>query len=206
MDHLQTTEMKLRAALGKAAPIALTTDFDLHPELRPSNPKLRDAAVLVPIQRENDGWSVILTKRSSALKHHPGQIAFPGGKVDKSDGTTLNAALREANEEIGLPLGSVEILGALPQHQTITSFMVTPYVGLITDPFEPRREIGEVAEIFTVPLKHLLDTNSFQIQGRRWNGQDRKYFTVPYGPYYIWGATARMLRMLAHVMEQSDAN
>ncbi|MCL4131776.1 UNVERIFIED_CONTAM: hypothetical protein GTU68_062239 [Idotea baltica] len=198
--------MKLRAALGKATPIALTTDFDLQPALKPPQPKLRDAAVLVPIQKQGDDWAVILTKRSSALKHHPGQISFPGGKLDASDGTMLNAALREANEEIGLPPQSVEILGTLPKHQTVTSFIVTPYVGLIHQPFEPRLEQGEVAEIFSVPLSHFISGDNFRIQGRRWNGQDRRYFTVPYGPYYIWGATARMLRMLAEVVDQSDAN
>lgn len=128
------------------------------------------------------------------MKHHPGQIAFPGGKQDPGDADSIAAALREAHEEIGLPPENVEVLGTLPVHDTVTSFAVTPVIGLIRDRFDIRPEPGEVAEVFSVPLSHVLDPANYLVQSRRWRGSLRHYFTVPYGPYYIWGATARMLR------------
>ncbi|WP_377513212.1 CoA pyrophosphatase [Octadecabacter sp. R77987] len=189
----------LLAALSRDG--AATSDFDLNPELKlPPDRVLRPAAVLVPIIVVRDHPQVILTKRSPRLRHHPGQIAFPGGKQDPGDPTLLDAALRETEEEIGLPRANVEILGELPCHETVTGFHVTPIVGLIRQPFEPRAEAGEVSEVFQVPLSHLLDIANFHVESRIWQGQRRYYFTVPYGPYYVWGATARMLRALADRM------
>ena len=143
---------------------------------------------------------LLLTKRSSALKHHPGQIAFPGGKQDEGDASVEAAALREAHEEIGLQNSQVEVLGRLPSHETVTGFIVTPVVGLVHGAFDPVPEPGEVDEVFSVPLTHVLTEANFVIEGRRWRGQRRSYFAVPYGPYYIWGATARMLRSWTDLM------
>ncbi|KEO54497.1 hypothetical protein TP2_06095 [Thioclava pacifica DSM 10166] len=143
-----------------------------------------------------------LTKRSSHLRHHPGQIAFPGGKVDPQDDGPVGAALREAREEIGLPSGNVEILGTLDPHETVTSFLVTPVLARIHTPFEITPEAGEVAEAFTVPLSHVSNPTKFRVESRRWRGARRSYFVAPYGPYYIWGATARILRALADRMAQ----
>jgi 8-oxo-dGTP pyrophosphatase MutT (NUDIX family) len=138
-----------------------------------------------------------LTKRSSRLKHHPGQIAFPGGKLDATDPSLEAAALRESREEVGLPEDRVEIWGRLPTHETVTGFMVTPILGQITADFRPIPEAGEVDEVFTVPLAHVLNPARYVIERRRWRGEWRRYYAVPYGPYYIWGATARILRGLA---------
>lgn len=172
-----------------------SSDFDLNPEtVLPAARKLRPAGVLAPIVETADGLNLLLTKRSAALKHHPGQIAFPGGKQDEGDADVIAAALREAHEEIGLPRENVEVLGTLPPHETVTSFLVTPVIGLVTAPFEVVPEPGEVDEVFAVPLDHVLDPDNYLIQSRRWRGQTRHYFVVPYGPYYIWGATACMLR------------
>ncbi|MEP5153146.1 CoA pyrophosphatase [Planktotalea sp.] len=181
---------------------APSSDFDLNPEISlPEGRKLRAAAVLVPLIKEKGAWHVILTMRSSALKHHPGQIAFPGGKQDDSDADLFQTALREADEEVGLPPENVEIIGQLPTHETVTGFTVTPIVGVLKGPFQVNPEAGEVAEVFQVPLSFLTDPTRFQIQSRRWRGKRRYYYTIPFGPYYIWGATARMLRTFAELLE-----
>ncbi len=170
-----------------------SSDFDLNPHVAPQDRELRDASVLIPVV-ERDGLQVILTKRASHLKHHPGQIAFPGGKVEAGE-TPLVAALREAEEEIGLS-GSVDIFGPLNTHETVTNFNVMPFVGLV-DPFDPVLNAGEVEEVFKVPLDFLMAPENMSIQGRNWRGQRREYYTIPYGPYYIWGATARMIKGLS---------
>nr|WP_149754906.1 CoA pyrophosphatase [Roseivivax sediminis] len=178
-----------------------SSDFDLHPDtVLPENRKLRPAGVLVAVMPAEDGLRLILTKRSSRLKHHPGQIAFPGGKQEDIDADVTAAALREAEEEIGLSRGQVEILGHLPPHETVTGFLMSPVIGRVGGAFDPVAEPGEVDEVFTVPLTHVTDPARFTVQSRRWRGTRRYYYTVPYGPYYIWGATARVLRGLAERM------
>ena len=178
-----------------------SSDFDLNPEVElPPGRKLRPAGVLIGIDVTAPEPRLLLTKRSSRLKHHPGQIAFPGGKQDDTDTDVVAAALREAEEEVGLPRDQARVLGTMPAHETVTSFLVTPVVALIEAPFDVRPEPGEVDEAFTVPLTHVLDPANYQVQSRRWRGSRRHYFTVPYGPYYIWGATARMLRAFAERM------
>lgn len=186
-----------RLSLALAAAGRPSSDFDLNPDVvLPETRVLRPAAVLVAVE----GDRLILTKRSSRLKHHPGQIAFPGGKLDPGDADETAAALREAWEEVGLPPDAVEVLGALPGHETVTGFAVTPILARVTRPFTAVPEAGEVDEVFRVPLAHVTDPANFLIEGRRWRGQWRRYYAVPYGPYYIWGATARILRGLAEAM------
>lgn len=175
-----------------------SSDHELNPEVvLPAGRKLRPAAVAVAIMGRGENARLILTKRSSALKHHPGQIAFPGGKQDQGDRDLRATALREAREEIALPTDSVEVLGYLPPHETVTGFQVTPVVVHVGSAFQPLAEPGEVAEVFDVPLRHVLDTRRYTIEARRWRGSWRRYYIVPFGPYYIWGATARILRNLA---------
>ena len=179
-------------------PGVASSDFDLNPDVAlPEGRVLREAAVLIALSDFNGAPEVLLTKRASGLKHHPGQIAFPGGKRDPEDADLMATALREAQEEVALPANAVEIIGTLPAHETVTSFSVTPFIARVTTPFVPLSEPGEVAEVFSVPLSHLLDPRNYVIADRYWRGQTRYYYTVPYGPYYIWGATARMLRGLA---------
>ncbi len=186
----------IRAALEH--PSGASSDFDLNPDVNlPAGRKLRPAGVLIALQETPHGTRVLLTKRSSALKHHPGQIAFPGGSVDPEDSGPLQAALREAQEEIGLARENVEVIGVLPLHETVTGFNVTPVIGRVRAAFEPTPEPSEVDEVFSVPLAHVTDLKRFRVQSRMWQGVQRYYYTVPYGPYYIWGATARIFRGLA---------
>ena len=183
-------------------PAGASSDFDLNPGVASAVRLLRPAAVLVAVCNRPCGAEVILTKRSSRLAHHPGQIAFPGGKIEAEDTGPEAAALREAREEIGLDPGLVQLLGCLPAHETVTGFRVTPVLGLITDDFIARPEPGEVDEVFAVPLAHLADPAHYRIEARLWRGQWRRYYAVPFGPYYIWGATARILRGLAEGVQQ----
>lgn len=189
-------EARLRAAATR--PARPSSDYDLNPAMTlPEGRVLRPAAVLVGVWLAPGGARLILTKRSSHLKHHPGQIAFPGGKVEGVDDGPVGAALRETREEVGLCPSAVEVLGTLPAHETVTGFLVTPVLGLIHQPFEARPEAGEVDEVFSVPLSHVLEPDRYRVERRRWRGEWRRYYAVPYGPYYIWGATARILRGLA---------
>lgn len=178
-----------------------TSDYDLNADTAlPPGRTLRPAAVLVGFQPGPRGLCLHLTKRASHLKHHPGQIAFPGGKVDAGDADAAAAALREAFEEIGLQPAQARILGAMPAHETVTGFAVTPILAEIEPYFQAIAQEDEVEEAFSVPAAHVLDPRNFRIESRLWRGVRRRYYTVPYGPYYIWGATARILKALADRM------
>ncbi len=188
-------------AHGVAGP---SSDFDLNPAFAPtlgSNANLRPASVLIPVVNRLGMAQIILTRRAQDLTHHAGQVSFPGGKQDEGDATALDAALREADEEIGLRRDQVSILGAMQAHRTVTSFVVSPFVGLVDANFVARPDPSEVAEVFEVPLDFLLQAENFQIHSRLWRDQRRQFYVIPYGPHYVWGATARILRALAELVE-----
>ncbi|MCG6883719.1 MAG: CoA pyrophosphatase [Silicimonas sp.] len=191
--------MSLRAALARAVERQAppSSDYDLNRDADAPDRVLRQAGVLIAVV-DAETPRLILTKRSSALKHHPGQISFPGGKVEEYDSDVVAAALREAEEEIALR--EVEVLGCLAPHVTVTGFNVVPVLGLVQEGYSFRPDEEEVAEVFEVPLPHVLNPANYLVESRLWRGKPRYYFTVPWGPYYIWGATARMLRALADRM------
>jgi 8-oxo-dGTP pyrophosphatase MutT (NUDIX family) len=154
------------------------------------------AAVLVPIVERPSGLSVIFTQRTAHLKAHSGQVSFPGGRAEPSDPTPEFTALREAHEEIGLPMERVEVLARLPEYLTRTGFRVTPVVGLITPPLELLPDPREVEEVFEVPLAYLLDPANHGRETRELQGRTVGYYVVRYESRTIWGATAGMLMTL----------
>lgn len=162
------------------------------------------AAVLVPLVLRDDAASVLLTRRTDHLHHHPGQISFPGGRVEKGDASPVATALRETQEEIGLGADRVELIGALPDYFTGTGFRVTPVVGFVHPPFELTLDTFEVAEAFEVPLSHFLDPANHLRHSLEIEGRTRHFHAMPYGDYYIWGATAGMLMSLYRVMTEVD--
>ena len=157
---------------------------------------LKDAAVLIPIVDRGDEASVILTQRTHHLASHAGQIAFPGGKVDEADQSAEMAALREADEEIGLKSDFVEIFGQMRPYISSTGYRIFPVLSTIRQGFDLEPNPGEVSEIFEVPLRFLMDPGNHQRKSAEWRGKKRHYFAMPYGDHYIWGVTAGILRNL----------
>ena len=174
-----------------------TSDFDLTPDARPAaDRKLRPAAVLVPLVARPQGLTVLLTKRTDHLHNHAGQVSFPGGRVEEHDADAVETALRETEEEIGLDRGFVRIAGYLDNYETGTGFHITPVVGFVRPGFRLDIDAFEVAEAFEVPLSFILDEANHQRHSRVWQGKKRHYYAMPYGDFYIWGATAGMLMNL----------
>ena len=200
-SHKNNLIGSIKSSLSKYE--SCSSDFDLNPDMalnQKSN--FLEASVLIPVLTFKKNLEILLTKRSTNLKNHPGQIAFPGGKKEKFDSSQIETALRETEEEVGLSQHLVEIIASLPTHKTATGFIIKPYIGIISQPFEETLRCGEVDEIFTVPFDHILNEENFSIQTRTWNGSQRKYYAVPYGPYYIWGATARIMLNLSQALSR----
>ncbi len=183
---------------GNATP-GIRGDHDLNPGMGVA-PDLTPAAVLVGLVDHPGGLTVLLTQRTDHLLHHAGQISFPGGHTDPGDGTPEETALRETEEEIGLHRRHVETISRLDPYVTRTGFSITPVVALIRPPFELAPDPHEVEEAFEVPLDFLLDPANHQRHSREIRGQIREFHAMPYGEYYIWGATAGILINLYEVL------
>ncbi|HEY3074103.1 MAG TPA: CoA pyrophosphatase, partial [Burkholderiales bacterium] len=151
------------------------------------------ASVLVPIVAHPEGLTVLFTQRTVHLKAPSGQVSFPGGRAEPGDASAEFTALRESQEEIGLRPEQVEILARLPDYITRTGYQVTPVVGLLTPPLELAPDPREVEEVFEVPLAFLLDPRNHHRQTRELEGRSVGFYEMPYGRYYIWGATAGMV-------------
>ncbi|QJR15788.1 CoA pyrophosphatase [Usitatibacter palustris] len=188
------TRDEIRSRLASHPPLAeLLTADDLEKQKLDGPGALVPAAVLLLVVAHEKGQSVLFTQRTAHLNAHAGQISFPGGRYQDGDDSPEATALREAEEEVGLPPDRVEILGRLPDYHTATGFKVTPIVGWVEPPLTYRPDPEEVAEVFEVPLEFLLDARNHQYESAFYKGRTRHYWAMPYGPRYIWGATAGML-------------
>lgn len=168
-------------------------DHVLDTQWAPSGKNLRDAAVLVPIIERAEGPTVLLTLRSDHLSSHAGEVSFPGGRVEAHDKSMIDTALRETEEEVGLARDFITVWGTLEPFWTGTGFSIVPVVAHVREGFTLTIDKGEVAEAFEVPLDFLMDPKNHARHSAHWNGRERSYYAMPYGDYYIWGATAGML-------------
>ena len=179
---------------------AIRGDHDLNPGVTPPSTALTPAAVLVPLIDHRDGISVLLTQRTAHLTAHAGQISFPGGRIEEVDPDALAAALRETEEEIGLPRERISVIGRLDTYVTGTGFEIAPFVGVVDPPVPISIDPFEVAEAFEVPLAFVLDRRNHQRIEREVGAHNRSYFVLPYQGRNIWGATAGILVNLAEVL------
>lgn len=200
-------------ARGAMQPAALRRRFveppawtpEMRSDARLFDPSVepRPASVLVPLIVRDSGVHVLLTQRTAHLTDHAGQISFPGGRVEASDADAVATALRESEEEIGLPHGVVDVLGRLPEYRTVTGYRVTPVVALIERPFTLQLDDFEVSEAFEVPLAFLMDPANHERRLYRYAQIARTFYAMPYQGerrYFIWGATAAMLRNFYHFL------
>jgi 8-oxo-dGTP pyrophosphatase MutT (NUDIX family) len=174
-------------------------DHDLNPDMLPES-DLKKAAVLVPLVLREKDVTVLFTRRTEELEHHPGQVSFPGGHIDAIDNSAEDAALRETEEEVGLDRRHIEIIGRLDTYKTRTGFSVIPVVGLVRPPFDISPEPGEVAEVFEVPFSFLMNPDNHERHKREFQGRTREFYAMPYNGHFIWGATAGMVINLYDVL------
>ena len=193
-DHFNPNDLKTRLLECDSAPVGDWAELSGGRGHCP-------AAVLVPLVARGQVPTVLLTRRTDHLHHHPGQISFPGGRIEASDTDAVAGALRETQEELGIEPSLVQPLGLLDVYGTISAFAVTPVVGIIDPRMATRPDEREVDEVFEVPLRFLLDRRNLKREERQFRGRLRGYYAFPYGERYIWGATAGML---VNLLERLD--
>ncbi len=210
------TREDIRACLQAHRSIKACSDEDIARELAghnddPAAPNrcipgtdYTDAAVLIPLVERPEGVNVLLTQRTDHLNNHAGQISFPGGRLEEGEeNDPFGAALRETEEEIGLPAERIEVIGRLDDYYTGTGFHIVPVVGWIVPPFTLKPDSFEVAEVFEVPLSFLCDAANYRRDFATFRGRERWFHAVPYKERYIWGATAGMLVNLRTILERT---
>lgn len=174
----------------------------INPDSELISPRSIAAAVLIPLVVRDEGLSVLFTRRADHLHHHPGQICFPGGRIERADGSPAMAAIRETEEEIGLPASKLELLGALPEYFSRTGFRVTPLVALVHPPFELQLDAFEVAESFEVPFGFLMNPENHLLLDTEYQGAPRRVYSMPWGERNIWGTTAAIIVSLHRFLRQ----
>ncbi len=171
-------------------------DHVLNPDLEMEPAEYRDAAVLIPVVSRHPEATVLLTLRTPHLSSHAGQIAFPGGKIDPTDNGPAGAAIREAEEEIGLDPRSVRLIGALSPYLSRTGYRIVPVVGSVRSDYSLHLNEHEVADAFEVPLSFLMDPSNHVLATRVFQGRERSFYEIPFEDHYIWGVTAGIIRGL----------
>jgi len=198
---VRITPAALAERLANAGRFLRTHDHDIwHQYTIPPEQKVRHAAVLVPLVERGEGVHVLLTQRTAHLNGHAGQISFPGGQVEAGDRHRQDTALRETEEEIGMPRDQVTVLGELPAYEMHSGFRIAPVIGWIRPPYPIKADPFEVQDVFEAPLAHFLDPANYQRKGYVMDGVDRRYLAVPYQGRYIWGATAGMLYLFHQLL------
>jgi 8-oxo-dGTP pyrophosphatase MutT (NUDIX family) len=177
------------------------SDFALN-DLDQPPVELRAAAVLVPLVDRDGVLSVLLTQRTEDMPSHAGQIAFPGGRKQAEDASLVVTALRETEEEVGIDRSFVDVVGPIDTYVTRTGYAVTPIIGFVRPAFTLKPDPREVADIFEVPLEFFLDPANHHVHSRTWQGRERRYYAMPYGERYVWGATAGMIKNLYHILAE----
>ena len=197
-------ERSTRLASGLPVAVApIGSDFSLS-GIVPIPETWKPASVLVPLVNRAAGITVLLTQRTADMPSHAGQVAFPGGRRQASDVDAAATALRETEEEVGIPARFVDVIGAVDLYHTGTGYEITPIVGIVTPGFTVRADPREVADVFEVPLEHFLDEVNHKIDSRQYQGRERRYYAMPYGERYIWGATAGMLKNLHFILTAKE--
>jgi 8-oxo-dGTP pyrophosphatase MutT (NUDIX family) len=206
-EMLQEAPLRLRLAQALGCEPEIEGDGRFNTERTPAA-----AAVLVPLVQRAKGLQVLLTRRTEQLRDHAGQISFPGGRADPGDHGAVGTALREAHEEVGLGPDHIRVIGQLAPYTTVTQFVVTPVVALVQPPFELKLQSTEVAEAFEVPFEHLMNPANHQRHVLMVEGGERQFLSMPWvqiqpdgsaREYFIWGATAAMLRNFYRVLARS---
>ncbi|WP_375548428.1 CoA pyrophosphatase [Oceanicaulis alexandrii] len=173
-------------------------DGDLNADLAlPAGRKLKPAAVLALLVKREAGLTVMFTRRADHLQAHPGQVSFPGGRQMAGRESLCDCALRETEEEVGLPPSAITMLGRWESYETGTGYAVTPFAGVIEPGFDLSPDPGEVAEVFETPFDFLMDPDNHKLEEREFAGMLRRFYAMPHKGRYIWGATAGMLRALS---------
>ncbi|MEM7766826.1 MAG: CoA pyrophosphatase [Pseudomonadota bacterium] len=204
MDRFTTLDDLLARAAARLDPLEgrerLPEGGDLEFLSDAERQAVRRAGVLVGIKPRAQGATVILTERPTTMAKHPGQVAFPGGKIDPTDKDEVAAAVREAHEEVGLEPASAELVGRSAPYYTGTGFRIVPVLAVLPADFEPIPEPGEVEEVFETPLAFLMDPANHREKTTVWKGRERSYYEMPHDGHRIWGVTAGIIRTLHRIL------
>lgn len=193
--------MRLRASCSREVPTGLGWNFPELADLLEHEP-LREAAVLIGLVPRPSGWHVLLTQRTEQLSQHAGQVSFPGGRLEVNE-SAMAAAIRECEEEVGIPAAHIDIIGYQPRFATISAYVITPVVAILSPDIAPSPQQSEVASIFEAPLELFIDSRHHLPESREFKGRVRSTTVIPYQGYRIWGATASIMLKWMQTLQAS---